>query len=61
MRTGLVGVLLPSAAMFAVMGTIAVAVYEWVGLAVLRTALIDFDLLWSGVLTAMGLGLMATV
>jgi hypothetical protein len=58
---GLAAVLVHSAAMLAVMGAVAVAVYEWVGLAILRAGWINFDLLWSGVLATTGVGLVATI
>ncbi|MCL4764743.1 MAG: hypothetical protein KJZ80_00740 [Hyphomicrobiaceae bacterium] len=44
-----------TAAMLAVTGTIAVVVYEWVGLAILRSAWINLDLLWTAALAATGL------
>jgi hypothetical protein len=44
-----------TAAMLLVTGAIAVAVYEWVGVAILRRAWINLDLLWSGALIATGL------
>jgi hypothetical protein len=45
---------LHTAAMLAAMTVVALAVYEWVGLAVLRSAWINFDLLWIGALAACG-------
>ena len=45
-------------AMLAVMGLIAVAVYRWVGLAILRTAWVNFDLLWTAALVVTGLVLL---
>jgi len=42
-------------AMLATTGVIAVVVYEWLGLAVLRRGWINFDLLWSGALVLTGL------
>lgn len=47
-------------AMLAVTGVIAVVVYEWVGLAFLRRAWINLDLLWTVALVATGLILLAT-
>jgi hypothetical protein len=43
--------------MLAVMGLIAIVVYEWLGLAFLRRSWINFDLLWTGALGATGLAL----
>lgn len=48
------GVLVHSASMLLVTGVIAVAVYEWVGLAILRTAWINLDVLWTFALGATG-------
>ena len=48
-------VLLHTAAMFLVMGTIAVVVYDRVGLAFLRSAWINLDAVWAGALIAAGL------
>lgn len=45
-------------AMLAVTGLIAVIVYEWVGLAILRTAWLNLDLIWTAVLAATGLFLL---
>lgn len=42
-------------AMLVVTGAIAVAVYEWVGLAFLRRGWINLDLLWTAALLATGL------
>ena len=47
-----------TAAMLAVTGTIAVAVREWLGLAVLRSAWINFDLVWTVALVLTGLVLL---
>src|SRR5437773_913525 len=52
--TGLAAVALHSAAMLMVAGAVAVAVYEWVGLAFLRRGWINLDLLW--VLALIGAG-----
>lgn len=41
--------------MLVVTGTVAVSVYEWVGLAILRSAWINLDLLWTAALAAAGL------
>ncbi|MGH7907362.1 MAG: hypothetical protein ACREP6_12125 [Candidatus Binataceae bacterium] len=47
-------VLLHTGAMLLVMGAAAVAVYEWVGLAILRSAWVNLDTLWAGALVAAG-------
>ena len=47
-------VLLHTAAMLFVMGTIAVVVYDRVGLAFLRSAWINLDVVWAGALIAAG-------
>ena len=47
-------VLLHTGAMVAVMGTIAVLVYEKLGLAILRSAWINLDTIWAGALLAAG-------
>ncbi len=56
---GLVGsaavVLLHTGAMFMVMGIVAVIVYEWVGLQILRSAWINLDMIWAGALIAAGI------
>ena len=41
--------------MLLVMGTIAIVVYEKVGLAILRSAWINLDLIWAVALIAAGL------
>lgn len=51
---GLVAVAVHTAAMLAVAGTVAIAVYEWVGLGFLRRGWINLDLLW--VLALIGAG-----
>ena len=45
-------------AMLAVTGLIAVVVYEWVGLAILRTAWVNLDLLWTAALATTGISLL---
>jgi len=45
-------------AMLAVTGLIAVTVYEWVGLAILRTAWLNVDLLWTAALVTAVLSLL---
>lgn len=47
-----------TAAMLAVTGAIAVAVREWLGLAVLRSAWINFDLIWTAGLALAGVALL---
>jgi hypothetical protein len=47
-------------AMLGVTGVIAIVVYEWVGLAFLRRAWINLDLIWTIALVATGLILFAT-
>ena len=47
-------VLLHTGAMIAVTGTIAILVYEWIGLAILRSAWINLDTIWAGALVAAG-------
>ncbi|MBO0711442.1 MAG: hypothetical protein J2P47_09240 [Acetobacteraceae bacterium] len=48
---------LHTAALLAMTGLIALPVYEWLGLALLRRGWINFDLLWTGALAATGLAL----
>jgi hypothetical protein len=43
-----------SGAMLAVTGLIAGAVYRWIGLAILRRAWINLDLVWTAALAAAG-------
>jgi hypothetical protein len=52
--TGLAAVAVHTAVMLAVAGAIAIAVYEWVGLAFLRRGWINLDLVW--VLALIGAG-----
>jgi hypothetical protein len=47
-----------TAAMLAVTGAIAIAVREWLGLAVLRSAWINFDLIWTAGLVLAGIVLL---
>ena len=54
----LVGVGLHTLAMLTVTGAIAITVYEWVGLAVLRHAWINVDLIWTVALVLAGAGLL---
>jgi hypothetical protein len=46
-------------AMLLVIGLVAVLVYRWLGLGVLRRGWINFDLLWSTMLVATGVLLLA--
>src|ERR1700730_7757798 len=46
-----------SLAMLATIAAISIAVYEWIGLAFLRSAWINLDLIWAGALVACGLAL----
>ncbi len=47
-------VLLHTGAMFLTMGVIALAVYQWIGLRILRSAWINLDAIWAGALIAAG-------
>lgn len=58
--TGFAAIAVHTAAMLVVAGTVAVAVYEWAGLAFLRRGWINLDLLWALALTAAGLILLVT-
>jgi hypothetical protein len=58
--TGLAAVAVHTAAMLLVAGAIAVAVYEWAGLAFLRRGWINLDLLWAFALIGAGLILLVT-
>ena len=49
-----------SAAMLLATGSVALIVYRWIGLAVLKRAWINFDFLWTGMLTLAGLVLILT-
>jgi hypothetical protein len=53
--TVLAAVAVHTAALLAITGVVAMIVYEWVGLSVLRTAWINLDLIWTGSLAAAGL------
>ncbi len=52
---GIAVVLVHTGAMLLVMGTVAMLVYEWVGLAILRSAWINLETIWAGALVAAGL------
>jgi hypothetical protein len=58
--TSLAAVGVHTLALLVVTGAIAVAVYEWVGLAFLRRAWINLDLLWTGALVVTGLVVILT-
>ncbi|HKV53476.1 MAG TPA: hypothetical protein VJN94_02440 [Candidatus Binataceae bacterium] len=47
-------VLVHTGAMLLVMGSAAIAVYEWIGLRILRSAWINLDAIWAGALVAAG-------
>jgi hypothetical protein len=53
--TGALVTLVHTSAMVLVMGTIAIVVYEKVGLAILRSAWINLDVIWAAALIAAGL------
>ena len=53
--TALAAVAVHMTAMLAITGAVAVIVYEWVGLSILRTAWINLDLVWTGAVAAAGL------
>jgi hypothetical protein len=53
--TGAMVAIVHTAAMLAVMGAVAIVIYEKVGLAILRTAWINLDLIWAGALIGAGL------
>jgi hypothetical protein len=48
-------------AMLAVTGLIAAVVYRWIGLAILRSAWVNLDLIWTAALVATGALLLATL
>jgi hypothetical protein len=54
LAAALLAVGLHSAAMLAVAGALAVAVYQWVGVDVLRRAWVNLDLVWAGALALTG-------
>jgi len=53
--TGALVVIVHTSAMVLVMGIIAIVIYEKVGLAILRSAWINLDVIWAGALIAAGL------
>ena len=56
---GGLAVLVHTAAMLAVTGLVACAIYAWVGLMILRRSWINLDLLWSAALIGAGMVLLA--
>jgi len=50
----LAGVLLHTGAMLCVIAVVAIAVYQWIGLAILRSGWINVDLVWTAALAATG-------
>jgi len=59
LATALAALGVHTAAMLAIIAAIAVAVYEWLGVAFLRRGWINLDLLWSGALMGSGALLLA--
>jgi hypothetical protein len=55
LEVALAAVAVHTAALLFVTGAVALAVYDWVGVAILRRAWINLDLLWSAALVATGL------
>ena len=55
----LLGLGVHTLAMLTVTTAIAVTVYEWVGLAILRSAWLNLDLIWMAALIATGVWLLA--
>ena len=53
--TGAIVTIVHTSAMLLVMGTVAIVIYERVGLAILRSAWINLDLIWASALIAAGL------
>lgn len=47
-------ILVHTGAMFVTMGTVAIVIYEWIGLRILRSAWINLDMIWAGALIAAG-------
>jgi len=52
---GIAVVCVHTGAMLLVMGIVAILVYEWVGLAILRSAWVNLETIWAGALVAAGL------
>jgi hypothetical protein len=61
MAVTLAGVAVHTGAMLAVTGMIAIAVYRWIGLAILRSAWLNFDRIWTAALVMMGVILLVSV
>jgi hypothetical protein len=59
LEVSLAAVVLHTATMLAVTGAIAVAVYEWIGVAFLRRGWVNLDRLWVGALIATSLWLLS--
>jgi hypothetical protein len=47
-------------AMFAVMGAVAIGVYRWVGVGILRRAWVNVDVVWLAALTVIGVWTVAS-
>ena len=58
LKVTLAAVGIHTGAMLAVIAIVAVAVYRWVGLAILRGAWVNFDLVWTAALVVTGLVLL---
>lgn len=54
----LAAVAVHSLAMLATTAVVAILVYDWVGVGVLRRGWVNLDLLWTGALVAVGLWLL---
>lgn len=54
LTTALVAVSLHTLSMLVVMGIVAVLVYRWIGVGILRRAWINLDLIWTGALAVAG-------
>lgn len=52
--TGSLAVLVHSGAMLASTGVVAVAIYRWIGLAILKSSWINFDVIWAVLLLLAG-------
>ncbi|WP_088344132.1 MULTISPECIES: hypothetical protein [Rhodomicrobium] len=57
----LAAVLVHTGAMLAVTAAIAIAVYRWIGLGILRSAWLNFDWIWSAALAATGVVLLTNL
>nr|WP_239992370.1 hypothetical protein [Rhodopila globiformis] len=56
----LAAVAMHTAAMLATTGAVALLVYDWLGVGVLRRGWVNLDVVWTGVLAATGVGLVVT-